>query len=88
MKQFYDWFERLSKEGKMRSGHRLAAEGKIISDPKRAVMDGPFAESKEAIAGYWFIQAATLEKAVEIVKGKPCLDYGMTLEVRRVTQAA
>ncbi len=70
VKQFYDWFERLSKEGKMRSGHRLAAEGKIVSRPK-AVMDGPFAESKEAIAGYWFIQAATLEEAVEIAKGNP-----------------
>jgi len=83
MKQFYDWFERLGKKGKMRSGHRLAAESKIVSRPK-AVMDGPFAESKEAIAGYWFIQAATLEEAVEIAKGNPCLDYGVTLEVRPI----
>jgi hypothetical protein len=35
-------------------------------------MDGPFAESKEGIAGYWFIQAANLEEAVEIAKGDPC----------------
>lgn len=72
----------------MRSGHQLAAEGKIISGRKEAVVDGPFAESKEAIAGYWFILAATLEEAVEIAKGNPCLDYGITLEVRPITQDA
>ena len=57
-------------------------EDKVLSGRKN-VMDGPFAESKEAIAGYWFIQAASLEEAVEIAKGNPCLDYGLTVEVRR-----
>jgi hypothetical protein len=47
-------------------------------------MDGPFAESKEAIAGYWFIRAASLGEAVEIAKGNPCLDYGVTVEVRPI----
>jgi AraC family transcriptional regulator len=84
-KQFYDWYKRLIKEGKMRSGHRLAAEGKILSG-RKAIVDGPFAESKEAVAGYWFIQAATLEEAVEIAKGNPCLDYGVTVEVRPIIQ--
>ena len=84
-KQFYDWYERLIKDGKMRSGHRLASEGKILAGRKN-VMDGPFAESKEAIAGYWFIRARNLEEAVEIAKGNPCLDYGVTVEVRPIIQ--
>jgi hypothetical protein len=46
--QFYAWFERLVKEGKMTGGHRLAPEGKVIAG-RTAPTDGPFAESKEAI---------------------------------------
>lgn len=81
--QFYAWYERLSNEGKLKKGHRLAPEGKILSG-RKAVMDGPFGESKEAIAGYWFIQASSLEEAVEITKDNPCLDYGVTVEVRAI----
>jgi hypothetical protein len=44
----------------------------------------PFPESKEAIAGYWFIQADSLADAVEIAKGNPCLKYGETVEVRPI----
>ncbi|MGA8654846.1 MAG: YciI family protein [Chthoniobacterales bacterium] len=83
MNQFDAWFERVSDEGKMRSGHRLAPESKILSGRKR-VTDGPFPESKEAVAGYWFIQAASLEEAVEIANGNPLLDYGATVEVRPI----
>ena len=50
----------------------------------KAVTDGPFPESKEAIAGYWFIQADSLADAVEIAKGNPCLKYGETVEVRPI----
>jgi hypothetical protein len=87
MKQFYAWFERLSDEGKMKSGHKLAPEGKILSG-RKSVTDGPFAESKEDIAGYWFIQAASLGEAVEIAKGDPLLEYGHTIEIRPILEAA
>jgi hypothetical protein len=48
------------------------------------VTDGPFAESKEAIAGFFIIRADSLEQAVEIAKGCPCLEYGQTVEVREI----
>jgi hypothetical protein len=87
MKQFYAWFERMSDQGKMKSGHQLAPEGKILSG-RKGVTDGPFAESKEGIAGYWFIQAASLEEALEIAKGDPLLDYGHTIEIRPILPEA
>jgi hypothetical protein len=87
MKQFHAWFERMSEQGKMKSGHQLAPEGKILSG-RKGVTDGPFAESKEGIAGYWFIQAASLEEAVEIAKGDPLLDYGHTMEIRPILESA
>lgn len=83
-KQFYDWFDRLANEGKiLKGGHRLAPEGRTLSG-RSAISDGPFAESKEAIAGYWIIQAASLEEALEVAKGDPLLDYGATIEVRPI----
>ena len=86
MKQFQAWFERMSDQGKMKGARQLAPEGKILSG-RKGVTDGPFAESKEGIAGYWFIQAASLDKAVEIVKEDPLLDYGHTVEIRPILEA-
>ena len=63
--------------------HQLGPEGKVIFG-RKGVTNGPFAESKEGIAGYWFIQAATLEEAVEIAKGDPLLDYGHVVEIRPI----
>jgi hypothetical protein len=83
LSQLYAWFERLTNEGKIKGVRRLAEEGKILTGGK-AVTDGPFPESKEAIAGYWVIQADSLEEAVEITKGNPLLQYGETVEVRPI----
>jgi hypothetical protein len=84
--QFNAWFEGLSDEGKIGNWYRLLApEGKVLPG-RKAIIDGPFPESKEAIAGYWFIRAASLEEAVEIAKGNPLLDYGETVEVRPIAQ--
>jgi hypothetical protein len=49
------------------------------------VTDGPFAESKEAVAGFFVIEAASLAAAVEIANGCPGLDVGQTVEVRGFT---
>jgi len=52
----------LANEGTIiKWGDRLAPEGTILSG-KKAITHGPFAESKEAIAGYWIIQAGNLKK--------------------------
>jgi hypothetical protein len=83
-KRFYDWFDRLANEGKIiERGNRLAPEGKVLSG-RKAITDAPLAESKEAIAGYWIIQAANLAEAVEIAQGDPLLDYGHTVELRPI----
>ena len=58
-------------------------DGKILAG-RKAVTDGPFAESKEAIAGFFIIQADNLEQAVEIAKGCPGLEFGQTVEVRAI----
>lgn len=79
------WFEGLMKQGKVTSGHPLMNEGKIVSGKKgRTVADGPFAESKEAIGGYFYLQVADMNEALEIAKQCPGLEYGAQVEVRPV----
>jgi hypothetical protein len=84
---WYDWFERLKQEGKCKGGHPLQNEGKIVSGKKgRAVADGPFAESKEAIGGYFYLQVADENEAVAVAQQCPGLEYGAVVEVRPVAE--
>jgi hypothetical protein len=81
--QFYVWLGRLVDEGKMKTGQRLASEGKTVSR-KNLVTDGPFGETKEVIGGYWFIVAGSLEEAAKIAAGNPCLSCGLFYEIRPI----
>jgi hypothetical protein len=79
------WFERLTREGKAKAGQPLVNEGKVVSGKHgRVVADGPFAESKEAIGGYFLLQVDSLEAAVAIAQDCPGLGYGAVVEVRPV----
>ena len=83
--KFMAWFERLKIEGKCKGGQPLQRQGRLVSGAGgRIVVDGPFAESKEAIGGYFKIEAADLDEAVEIAQGCPALARGMVVEVRPV----
>ena len=77
---FYTWHEKLCVEGKMKAGHRLSTEGKLVSFT--GVIDGPFTETKEVIGGYWFVIANSLEEAAAIAAESPCLRCGLSYEIR------
>ena len=78
------WFRRLTDQGKAVAGNPLEREGKIVSGKNRVVSDGPFAESKEAIGGYFLLDVASLDEAVAIAQECPGLPYGIRVEVRPV----
>jgi hypothetical protein len=85
--QFMAWFERLKQQGKVKAGQPLERTGKIVSGKDgRTVADGPFAESKEAIGGYFLLHVDSLDEAVAIAKQCPILEYGSTVEVRPVAE--
>lgn len=85
VKQMYAWLDRLTAEGKAKAGKPLFPEGKIVSQKKgRSIADGPFAESKEAIGGFFLLEVGSLDEAAEIAKDFPGLNYGATVEVRPV----
>jgi hypothetical protein len=79
---FYDWYERLVAQGKFKRGHRLATGTKLVA--RTGITDGPFAEAKEIIGGYWFIVAGSLEEAARIAADNPCIACGLSFEVRPI----
>jgi hypothetical protein len=85
MSETMAWFERIRQQGKHRGAQPLFGEGRTVSGRKgRIVADGPFVESKEAVAGYLLLAASDLDDAVKVAKGWPLLEYGGTVEVRPV----
>jgi hypothetical protein len=85
--QMMAWFKGLTESGVAIAGQPLAAEGKIVSGKNgRMVADGPFAESKEAIGGYFLLRVNTLEEAVAIAKQCPLLGHGVDVEVRQALE--
>ena len=82
--QWMAWFRRLTEEGKAIAGNPLEREGKIVSGKNRMVSDGPFAESKEAIGGYFLLDVGSFDDAVAIAQECPGLPHGVKVEVRPV----
>jgi len=78
--QFYVWYEGHLASGRMKPGSRLTPEGKLVTHG--VVTDGPYAETKELVGGYWFIVAASLDEAAELALQNPCLAFGLMLELR------
>lgn len=85
MTDFYAWVDGLTKQGVHRGAQPLVEEGKLVSGPRgTTVTDGVFAESKEAIAGYFLLAVPSLDDAVRLAQACPILEYGAQIEVRPV----
>ncbi|MCU1282163.1 MAG: dehydrogenase [bacterium] len=82
--------EELVKAGVMLAGEGLTPTSKAkrvrFSGSQRTVIDGPFTESKEIIAGYWIWQVKSMEEAVEWLKRAP-FDGGVDVTIRPVFEA-
>ena len=84
--------EELAKAGVLLAGEGLHPTSKAkrvnFSGTKRTVVDGPFAETKELIAGFWLWQVRSMEEAVEWVKRCPNPHAGESqIEIRQVFEA-
>ena len=85
--------EELVKAGVMLAGEGLHPSSKGVrvkfSGTRRTVVDGPFAETKELIAGFWLFQVKSKEEAIEWVKRCPNPMIGDSeIEIRQVFEAA
>jgi len=82
--------EELVKAGVMLAGEGLHPSSKGVrvkfSDGKQTVIEGPFAETKELVAGFWLWQVKSLDEAIEWLKKAPF--EGTEVEIRQVFEAA
>jgi hypothetical protein len=82
--------EELVKAGVLLAGEGLqpSSKGKRVkfSGANRTVIDGPFTETKELIAGFWLWQVRSMDEAVEWLKRAP-FDGGTEVEIRQVFEA-
>jgi hypothetical protein len=85
MQQWFAWVAELKSKGLYVEGRPLKRGiSKTVSGPKQVVTDGPFAESKELVGGYFIIKANNMEEAVAITKGFPDYDVEGSVVVREV----
>ena len=84
MQKWFQWVEELKAKNVYVAGEALAPSGKTISGKKALITDGPFAESKELVGGFFVVKADSLDGALEIAKGYPDFIFNGAVEVREV----
>jgi hypothetical protein len=87
VEKYIAWGRKLREAGIIQSSDKLTDEpGRVMrrTDGQVRVTDGPYSESKEVLGGYYIIEAASYDNAVEHARSCPHLDYGGTIEVREV----
>ena len=81
-KRWQDWIGSVAAQNKfVSSGNRLSSDGKVVR-PNNVVTDGPYAEIKEALAGYMIVRASDYSDAVAIARGCPIFQSGGNVEIR------
>ena len=84
MQKWMTWIQKLRDQGKYIAGDPLEGKGKVLKSSNKIITDGPFAEGKELIGGYFLIKAETLDEAATVAKDCPIFETGGSVEVRPV----
>jgi hypothetical protein len=87
VERYQDWSAKVACAGKLAGGQKLADDpGRHLqlASGRLVMRDGPYAESKEIIGGYFIIEAADYDEAVRISEDCPHLALGGRIELRRV----
>lgn len=89
-RKYIAWADRMRAEGRYKGGEKLRDDpGKVLRPGARvSVTDGPYAESKEAVAGYFLIMARDYDEACQLAQTCPHLEFGGRIEVRQIHEMA
>ena len=88
-REYMEWADRMRAQGRLKGADRLTNDaGKILKgeNGRAALSDGPYAESKEIVGGYFMIAADNYGEACRIAETCPHLKYGSHIEVRQVME--
>jgi hypothetical protein len=90
MEEYGKFSAGLEERGQMRAGEQLAPTSTAttvrVKDGKTLTTDGPYAETKEQLGGFYLIEAATLDEALEAAAAIPSVNYGGVVEVRPIVE--
>lgn len=86
IQKYRDWARSLQQSGKLVDAYKLRDDGgRAVSQRNgQVVVDGPFAETKETIGGYFVVHAADYDEAVRIAGDAPILAEGGSVEIRQI----
>ena len=86
IEKYIAWNNQARQSGFYLGSHKLAEDlGRVVrGGGKPRVTDGPYSETKEVLGGYYLIEAADYEQALQRCLDHPHLAYGGTIEVRQV----
>ncbi|MES2465875.1 MAG: YciI family protein [Verrucomicrobiota bacterium] len=79
--KFYAWYEAQIEKGRFKPGSRLTMDAALVTR-EGVSTDGPFAEGKEVIGGYWIMVAESLAAAAALAAESPVLLHGIRYEIR------
>ncbi len=85
--EYQAWSQEMGAAGRVLGGQKLTADGgRMLSgfESSLTVTDGPLAEAKEVIGGFFEIEAGTYDEAVDIAQSCPHLKFGGTIELRQI----
>jgi hypothetical protein len=86
-KEYVGWGDRLRAEGRLKAGEKLTFDaGRVLRPVGGRVMttDGPYAESKELLGGFFLIAAADYDEACRLAESCPHFKYGGSIEIRQI----
>ena len=84
--RYIAWTDDIGAQGRLHASERLVdGEGRVVTGrgSEQRVLDGPYAESKEVVGGFWIIEADDTAHALELIRGHPHLEFG-SLELREI----
>ena len=86
VQKYQQWSEKMGAAGKLAGGNKLANDaGKVLRGADNvSVVDGPFAETKEVIGGYFILKAKDYAEAAELSQSCPHLAFGGAIELRQI----
>lgn len=79
-----NWAKELSAKGIFKSGNGIKSEGRLLEMINGDVMVQPLRDVHEGVGGYYIVEAADMQAAVEIAKGCPTFTHGDLVEVREL----
>lgn len=81
LEKYMNFTQKLRNEGRYVAAEEISREGRVLKKNGSSIVDGPFTETKEAVGGFYLIEAKSYDEAVKIARDCPHLEFHGEVEV-------